>query len=151
MATFTAGDFNTGIDRPITIINETTGGVVPYGGYLTDFDSQPQKTKITVKPIDSAYNKFKRTYDGWTGKMTVSRVNGQLDALQAQIEQFYLSTGQNMTFTIDEVTRNKDGTQDYYQYVGCALDMESAGSWKKDAEVPMTIEFEGYRTTPTVL
>jgi hypothetical protein len=143
MPNFTQGGFGTGIQRQITIIDNNTSLPVDLGGDLISFESSPKVTKIEVKPIDNGgYNKFKRAYDGWTGKLVVDHVTGSLDAFQAAQEANYHAGGAQNYYTIDEVTRNDDGSIDTYQYQFCCIDLSTAGDWKKDSATELTLEFD---------
>lgn len=143
MATFSnQGTFNQGIQRSITLI-DNTGTPVSYGGDLLSFMSKPDVVKVKIKPIDNGgYQKNEYNYEGWSGSFTVARNNGALDQLQAAQEvAFHNRLGQQY-YTIDEVTINNDGTTNIYQYVGCAINMETAGDWKMDSAVDITVSFE---------
>ena len=143
MATFSnQGSFNQGIQRSITLI-DNTGAPVPYGGDLISFTSKPDVVKVKIKPIDNGgYQKNEYNYEGWSGSFTVARNNGQLDQLQAAQEVAFHNGQGQIYYTIDEVTLNNGAPTNVYQYIGCAINMESAGDWKMDSAVDITVSFE---------
>lgn len=138
------GTFNLGTDRSITVIDNDTNAPISLGGRLVSFKSDPKITTVVSNPIDnSGYSQHRNAYDGWTGTLIIDRAQGDFDALQAEMEQNYHLQGLQKYFTIVEMTRNQnDDSVDIYKYLFCTMNMQTAGDWKKDAAVPITLMFE---------
>lgn len=141
---FVDGTFNLGTDKTVQIIDNDTGAPINLGGRLITFKSDPKVTTVTSNPIDNfGYSQHRYAYDGWTGTITIDRAQGDFDALQALMEQNYHQQGEQKYFTIIETTFNaNDGSTDVYQYIYCVLNMTTAGEWKKDSVVAITLSFE---------
>ncbi len=149
MPNFVAGTFNIGTDKSIVIIDNDTGAPIDLGGHVIDFTSQPKHKTITSDPIDAqGYSQHRLTYDGWSGTVTVYRANGGAEALEALMEANYHNGGTQKYFTITETIRNQyDGSVNIFQYIYAVMMLQDAGTWKKDAAVPIRVQFEAQGRT----
>lgn len=138
------GTFNLGTDKSVTVIDNDANAPVNLGGRLISFKSDPKVTKVVSNPIDnSGYSQHRDAYDGWTGTIVIDRAQGDWDALQAEMEANYHAQGLQKYFTIVETTRNQnDSSVNVYQYLFCTINMTTAGEWKKDSAVQITLAFE---------
>ena len=140
-------DFNTGVDRNVAIVDESTGLPVAVGK-ITELASKNEVTKIKVNPINNGGRTLtQNTYNGWTGTITVARENGAWDLFQALQEAGYHAGLNQHYYTIYETTSNRDGTVDEFQYVHCALNLADAGTWRKESDVPLLVEFDAEELT----
>ena len=135
-------DFNTGIDRNIVIVDENTGQTI-YAGKYTELTSKNEVTKIKVKPLNNgARTLTKNDYEGWTGTITIAREDGSWDAFQAIQEAQYHAGQSQHYFSVYETTSNQNGTVDEFHYVHATLNLTEGGTWRKESDVPLRIEFD---------
>jgi len=141
------GEFNTGVQRSITLVDNASGKTYvfdngDFGGDLIDFQSAPVHKEIDSEPISrQGIPSFKDARTGHKGTLTIHRSTGAMDKLESLQEANFHGGLAQMKFTIDELTNNDDGSQDVFQYTGAVIRMTDAGTWKIDSAVPIKIEF----------
>jgi hypothetical protein len=134
--------FNTGIQRSILIVDNTTNLPVPFGGDVLDLEASPITKDITIEPISTqGYDKFKTDRAGWKGTITIARNNALADNFEAVQEALYHQGQTQKYFTITETTVDDDGSVDIFLYSGAELRMQSAGTAKKDSAIEIRLDF----------
>lgn len=142
MANNLNSNFNTGIDKSISVV-DNTGATVDLGK-IKDVTGKPIRNTTTIKPINTnGIYKNRQHFNGVEGSISVYREDGRLDQLQAIQEALYQSSGQNKTFTIHEVVRNQDGSIDEFTWLNCLIWLDDYGTWQEDDAVLIKVSFIG--------
>jgi hypothetical protein len=143
------GDFTTGLQRSIVVIDNVTQLSVDFGGDILDLTADEVTKEIQIDPISTqGYSKYKTTWDGWKGSISVARNNGNGDLFEAAQELLYHTGGSQHQFTIEETTYNTDGSVTTMQYTGATFTMPSAGNAKKDAAIEYKFEVRAQARQP---
>jgi hypothetical protein len=133
--------FNTGIDLTVTI-TASDGSTVTYGGFITEFEATSEHDITTIKPIDVPTNVNHIAYGNYRGTISIARATGDLEDLEANNAAAYFASGTNASYTIQGTVVNQaDGSMDEYQYLNAIIWLESSGTYRKDAEVPLRLMF----------
>lgn len=131
---------NTG-DNILVRLVDANNGIINLGK-VDNFTATAERKQINVAPINSGGIEYNRSIPaGHKGSITITRENGALDTLQAQIESRYYKGEAPMLYSIYVTVSNEDGSVDESVFTGCDLWVNGIGDWKKDSAVTQQIEF----------
>jgi hypothetical protein len=158
MAGFVLNGFNIGQD--ISVQFQSDGGVAgglgggtftaDNLGHLMNFSAEIIDKEIDVIPISNLGRPLYDTvYHGWRGKLTFTRVNGQLTNLLADLMNKFFNSGTRVHFNISVTVLNRDGTTDRVNFTQCSLSKGTFGDFKADKEVDQSFSFRAQNMTST--
>lgn len=135
--------FNVGTDLNVGI-SDNFGDAFPVDalGHMMDFDSTAATSTIKVVPITRGGKPlFQTVWNGGHGRITFSRVNGNLQSMMLQLMQAYHDSGIIPVFEITASVLNRDGSIDEYQYSGVQWETPHFGNFRALKEVDMGLDF----------
>jgi hypothetical protein len=145
MPTFTINDsFNIGQDVSLSLQHLESGVVIPITafGHLMEFDATQEDRDLIIIPItDGGKPKLNVVYQGWSGHMIFTRVNGIFTGLFAALEANFYNARQLSHFAIQATVLNRDGSTDQYLWSNTILHRATGGNWRADKEVDQRVEF----------
>lgn len=130
---------NVGRDTTI-VMNDPTAGGVPAIAYVTSFDTKQDHTRLKSKGLDGTVRNAVEP-EGWSGKITLDRANQNLDKLFAILEAAYYNGTNVQPQTITQTIQESDGTITQWQYVGCAIGYDEAGSWANGKFISQSVSW----------
>ena len=130
-------DFDLGHQNRVVIVGPFGEIQLPM---TTDFDANPIIDKARVKRL-SGIPVEKHVPAGWEGKITFARKGPGADDFWSLVSSQWWANGTLNGATIFQYINEGDGGQTTYQFVGCAISLSKAGSWKASSEVEQSIDF----------
>ena len=133
------------VGRDVSVDLYTSRGILAISAAaITSFDTKPQTTNTASKGLDgiTRYGVFP---DGWTGTLSIDRLNGALDAFWAQIEADFYAGVNIQPGTITETIQEPDGSISQYRYTGVMFDFKDAGTKVGNQLVKQSLSFMAAR------
>jgi len=130
---------NVGRDTTI-VMNDPTSGGVPAIAYVTSFDTKQDHTRLKSKGLDGTVRNAVEP-EGWSGKIMLDRANPNLDRLFAILENAYYAGLNVQPQTITQTIQESDGTISQWQFVGCAIAYDEAGSWSNGKFISQSVSW----------
>lgn len=143
MATINGTGYNIGTDIGVSVA-DNFGDAFPIDalGLMMDFDSTADSSIIKVVPITNGGKPlFQTVWNGGTGKISFTRVNGNLQSMALELMAAYHTLGIIPVFSIAASILNRDGTIDEYLYSGVQWNMPHFGNFAALKEVNQSIDF----------
>lgn len=125
------------IGKDITYSVVTPSGVLSLNG-KTDYSIKPMFTDIKHKGLDGITS-HGVIPDGWQIDMKFDRTDPNVDIYFAQREADYFSGVNQQGGTIFESIIEKDGSITSFRYTNVILKYDSAGDWKGDSLIPISV------------
>lgn len=135
--------FNIGTDIGVAV-TDNFGDSFPIDalGHLMDFDSKADSSIIKITPITRGGKPiFQTVWNGGTGSIQLTRVNGNLQAMTLELMSAYHQTGIIPVFSIQTSILNRDGTIDEYLYTGVQWETPDFGNFRALKEVDQRMAF----------
>lgn len=135
--------FNIGTDIGVAV-SDNYGDAFPIDalGHMMDFDSIAASSMIKITPITRGGKPlFQTVWNGGSGHIQFSRVNGNLQAMTLELMAAYHNAGIIPVFAMSTSILNRDGTVDEYLYSGVQWETPHFGNWRALKEVDMRLEF----------
>lgn len=130
-----------GIDHKITITD--VNGVEQFS-IIESFSSKEDATTDKIIAMDGTV-RHPKFHQGWSGTFVLERNTPFTDAYFAAQEASYYLGADQIAATITETITENDGTVSQWQYTGCVLTLEDAGSYSGTEIVKQSVSFMGAR------
>lgn len=130
---------SSGRDTTIVLSDPNSGGV-PAIAYVTTFDTKQDHTKLKSKGLDGTVRHAVEP-EGWSGKIALDRGNNNVDDLFSILEAAYYNGANVLPQTITQTTQEADGTISQWQYTGCAIAYDEAGSWQNGKFISQSVSW----------
>lgn len=143
MATINGTGYNIGTDISVAV-SDDQGDAFPINalGHMMDFDSEADDTEIKIVPITNGGKPlFQTVWAGGHGRITFTRVNGNLQAMILELMAAYHNFGLIPQFAIAVAILNRDGSVDEYLYTGVQFNKPKFGNFKAMKEVDQSLDF----------
>jgi hypothetical protein len=111
---------------------------------VTDFDAKQEKTKLKSNRLDGVIMRAALPM-GWNGSFGLERGSNALENVIAVEETAWYTTGLYMTGMLYQYITETDGSTTTYVFDNVTITLGNAGTWKGDAFVKQTLEFEAGR------
>ena len=139
--------YNLGQDCNIDITSSSgaTYSFSTLGADLISFDADPEINIVAIKPISNNGKERRRAErTAWKGTIVVSRINGDFERLEEIQTELYQSGEDDITFTIHQTVKNKDGSgsQSEYQFPNATLWLSKGGNYKMGDPTMLSMEFK---------
>ena len=125
------------VGKDIAYVAVTSAGTLSLNG-KTDYSIKPKYTDLNHKGLDGL-NVHGIIPDGWEISMRFDRTDPNVDNYFAQLEADYYNGVNQQGGTIFESIVEKDGSISSYRYTNVILKYDSAGDWKGDTLIPISI------------
>lgn len=137
------GGFNIGTDASLAV-SDNYGDSFPIDalGHLMDFNSKANSSIIKITPITRGGKPiFQTVWNGGSGRISLTRVNGNLQAMILDLMQAYHGSGIIPIFSIQLSILNRDSTIDEYLYSGVQWETPDFGNFRALKEVDQGLAF----------
>lgn len=134
--------FNVGTDSTITI-SDQFGDVFPADllGHVMDWEMESEDTELKIVPISNGGVPIYQTIPGgYRGKCSLTRVNGNLQAMVAELWNAYHADGIITQLSISQNVLNRDGTIDEYLWSNVQIAKPRFGMFRHEKEVDMSFD-----------
>ena len=128
-----------GRDTTLQIYDPNAGGIVTLTK-ITEFESKPDTVKLKSKGLDGIVIHAVEP-DGWSGTITVDRMDPNVDRLFGLLESNYYAGINIQNQTITQTVKEADGTYTQYIYAGVALNLDDAGMWSNGKQVTQKLSW----------
>jgi hypothetical protein len=134
--------YNVGTDSNVTI-SDAYGDIIPADllGHVMDFEMESEDTELKIVPISNGGVPIYQTIPGgYRGKCSLARVNGNLQAMVAELWNAYHSQGLITQLSISQNVLNRDGTIDEYLWSNVQIAKPRFGNYRHEKEVDMSFD-----------
>jgi hypothetical protein len=128
---------NYSIGKDISYSVVTPTGTLTLNG-KTDYSIKPMFTDLKHKGLDGITS-HGVIPDGWEISMKFDRFDPEVDNYFAQAEADYFAGVNQQGGTIYESIVEKDGSISNFRYTNVILKLNTAGDWKGDSLVPISV------------
>ena len=135
--------YNVGTDSQITI-SDQFGDIFPADllGHVLDFESESEDTELKITPISNGGVPIYQTIPGgYRGKVMLARVNGNMQAMVAELWNAYHNRGIITQLSMAQYVLNRDGTIDEYLWSNMQLAKPRFGNYRHEKEVDMSFDW----------
>lgn len=129
-------------DKSIIITSLVDGSSVSLGGRVTSIASSSDDKVETIEGIDNGGRVDHEVFsNGWKGKITLDRYNGDADTFFAAIEAArYSAQGDPQFEILESIVNRSNGPDQEIKYTFVHFHNFDAGDWKESI-VPISVEF----------
>ena len=113
----------------------------------TDYSVKPMFSKLTHKGLNGISD-HAVVPDGWQIDIRFERKDPTVDRYFAQYEADYYNGVNLKNGTILETIQEADGSISQFRYTNVSLELTSAGDWKGDAFIPISVTAMASRRIP---
>lgn len=135
--------YNIGTDMSV-VVSDDHGDVFPLAalGHVMDVETSADDTELKVIPISNGgIPLFQTVWAGGHGKVTFTRLNGNLQRMVIQLMNAYHQVGLIPQFALSTFVLNRDGTVDEFYYTGVQWKTPRFGSFRALKEVDQSLDF----------
>ncbi len=128
-------NYSVGKDISYTVV--TSAGTLTLNG-KTDYSIKPMFTDLPHKGLNGLHIHGYEP-DGWQIDMKFDRTDPEIDNYFAQREADYYAGVNQQGGTLLENIVEKDGSISTYRYTDVVLKFDSAGDWRADSLIPISV------------
>jgi hypothetical protein len=143
MGIINGSGYNIGVDIGVAV-TDNFGDAFPIDalGHMMDFDSAADDNEIKVVPITNGGKPiFQTVWVGGHGRITFTRVNGNLQAMVLELMSAYHNLGIIPVFSLATSILNRDSSIDEYLYTGVQFRTPHFGNYAALKEVNTGLDF----------
>lgn len=141
--------FNIGRDGAQITIFDSTAGQVTFNGAIS-FDSKARTKELESETINGT-TIFRNVPNGHEGSFEFDRQDSSVEAYFAMLEANFYAGMPTPTAVITQTINELDGTVTQFQYTGCVLKLNDAGSWKGLDKVQPKVGWRASKKIPLVI
>lgn len=141
--------FNIGRDGSQITIFDSIAGQVTFNG-MVSFDTKPRTKELESEGINGVTT-FRNVPNGHEGSFDFDRQDSSVEAYFAILEANFYAGLPPPTAIITQTINESDGSVTQFQFTGCALKLDNAGTWKGLDKVQPKVSWRASKKIPLVV